>query len=159
MENETTTLKDYEQAAAVDLKNLFKTTGIVVGRTDPQFTTKPWNAGEKPWPHFAYMYTFSKNGENLAMPYSCGADKDEGYNKRPKADKLPKAEEVFGRICEEALTAHTTSFEEWAQEFGYDTDSRRDEKIYNTCEQSYFNLIKLVTVKEMERFAELVCQL
>lgn len=45
----------------------------------------------------------------------------------------PTASEVLGSLLLDASADDTDSFEEWAAEFGYDTDSRRAEKTYLAC--------------------------
>ena len=176
MENKP--LKEYE-IAAIQLKTLFDSTGIAASRTNPHFTIAPWNnTDKKPWPRFEYEFTFTKGKASIGVPYSCGADQEEEdpynwhYNKTggnlkrrslmkptPKASKLPKACEVFGRICSDGLEAHEASFEEWASNFGYDTDSRSAEKIYHTCVKGYFDASTLVNIDTMRKFAELSNQL
>ena len=43
-------------------------------------------------------------------------------------------------VMDSAYIDRASSFEEWADEFGYDTDSRKAEKIYKACKDQYENL-------------------
>lgn len=53
-----------------------------------------------------------------------------GYRKPiPNPDPV----EVFRCLLDEAQTLDHPGFESWAREFGYDTDSRKAEKIYHSC--------------------------
>lgn len=45
------------------------------------------------------------------------------------------------------------SFEEWAGEFGYDTDSRQAEKTYNECVSNYMALKRAIGDDGIERLA------
>jgi len=47
------------------------------------------------------------------------------------------------------------SFEDFCGEFGYDTDSRNAEKIYNACKNEYLHLISLYNEEEMEILREI----
>lgn len=45
----------------------------------------------------------------------------------------PNPAEVLGRCCADYLSAAGVSFEDWAEEFGYDSDSRKAFRIYEEC--------------------------
>jgi hypothetical protein len=46
----------------------------------------------------------------------------------------PKAEDVLDCLASDSSGIdNARSFEDWAGEYGYDTDSRKAEKIYNVC--------------------------
>lgn len=47
------------------------------------------------------------------------------------------------------------SFEDFCGEFGYDTDSRNAERIYNNCKNEYLHLISLYNEEEMEMLREI----
>ena len=47
------------------------------------------------------------------------------------------------------------SFEDFCSEFGYDTDSRNAEKIYNACKDQYLHLISLYSEEEMEMLKDI----
>lgn len=56
--------------------------------------------------------------------------------------------EVFASVVEDAASAdNARSFEEWAGEFGYDTDSRKAEAIYKECLSLRDRLIKFLGSK------------
>jgi hypothetical protein len=47
------------------------------------------------------------------------------------------------------------TFEDFCSEFGYDTDSRKAEKIYNAVRDEYLQLLSLFNEKEMEQLQEI----
>lgn len=49
------------------------------------------------------------------------------------AATAPSAADVLASVVSDAAGVEERTFEEWADDFGIDTDSRRGEKIYNAC--------------------------
>lgn len=47
------------------------------------------------------------------------------------------------------------TFEDFCMEFGYDTDSRKAEKIYNAVREEYMNIAMLWSEEEIEELAEI----
>lgn len=45
-----------------------------------------------------------------------------------------------------------TANEDWAENFGYDSDSRKAEKMFNECRETGFNLLRVIGA---DRFDEL----
>lgn len=51
--------------------------------------------------------------------------------------KAPSASEVLACLVMDAAPfSHGISFEDWADEYGYDTDSRKAERIYKYCDEA-----------------------
>ncbi len=46
---------------------------------------------------------------------------------------FPSSADVFSSLCSESDAINYSSFEEWAESFGYDSDSKSAEKIYQEC--------------------------
>lgn len=67
----------------------------------------------------------------------------------------PKPYEVFAYICRDGLEASQNSFQDWAENFGYDSDSIKAKSIYDACLNQWFNARKLVNLADAERLAEL----
>lgn len=57
----------------------------------------------------------------------------------------PTAADVLSCLILDASAADYDSFEQWAEDFGYDTDSRKAERVYRACCE---------TAKRLERFLE-----
>jgi hypothetical protein len=56
----------------------------------------------------------------------------------------PQLADIFYSLVMDASAIDHIIFEDWAESFGYDADSREAEKIYNACRESGVNLIKLI---------------
>lgn len=55
--------------------------------------------------------------------------------------KQPAADEVLGCLVSDARGVdYCRSFEDWCADYGYDTDSRKAERIFKACERSSKNL-------------------
>ena len=67
----------------------------------------------------------------------------------------PKPAEVLATCCADGIEAHEQSYEDWAGTFGYDTDSRKAEKIYSECREQYFKVIAIIGKDNAEKLAEL----
>lgn len=60
----------------------------------------------------------------------------DGFNPRPALGRkpiLPDLADVLASLCMDAAAIDCATFEEWARESGYDTDSRKAEAIYRAC--------------------------
>lgn len=67
----------------------------------------------------------------------------------------PKPYEVFACVCEDGLSAHNESFENWASNFGYDEDSIKAKKIYDFCCDLYHQIAALIPASVIAQMAEL----
>lgn len=102
------------------------------------------NAGEK-HPSLNYKVSLFKNGKPVLPPFDysmgyghCHADKkiwrdivkecETGY----RATK-PKTPDVLYSLITDADVLNCGTFENWAREFGYDSDSRKAFAIYQEC--------------------------
>lgn len=64
----------------------------------------------------------------------------------------PNPIEVLYSIVRDATEATNETFENWAVNLGYDEDSRKGEKIYNTSRDYYPKLLQILTAEQMETF-------
>lgn len=71
-----------------------------------------------------------------------------GGLKKKKAFPDPSIKEVLESLSLDADVIYHPTFESWAQEFGYDTDSRKDEKVYNMCKEIANDFLKVIGSKE-----------
>lgn len=67
----------------------------------------------------------------------------------------PQAHEVLASCCRDAMDARNESFESWASNFGYDADSIKAKRIYDTCAEIYHKLTAIIDAKTIQQFAEL----
>jgi len=75
------------------------------------------------WEHRAFSVLFIRDGQKVSFDWKQGmgiATKPQGF-------------EVISSVCREFLEASEGSFDDWAGNFGYDSDSRKAEAIYNQC--------------------------
>lgn len=159
------TRKDYE-IAREELSSEFQISGVKAERSTPAFSTEPMagSTDKKAWPHFSYTFTFSKNGRMLSEIYNVGADKSEENRGKlmgpaPRREKIPSCSEVLGCLCSEAVSAREASFEDWAEEFGYDSDSIKAKNVYDHCANLWHSLRKILTDEQIATFSQLSSRL
>lgn len=70
----------------------------------------------------------------------------------------PKPYEVFAAICEDSLSAHSESFENWCANFGSDPDSIKARKVYDYCCELFHQISALVNRATISKLAELHSQ-
>ena len=56
----------------------------------------------------------------------------------------PTLQEVLHSLCLDSDVRHYLTFEQWAAEFGYDTDSRKGEKVYDECRKQTADFMQLI---------------
>jgi hypothetical protein len=84
---------------------------------------------EQEWQDSAFHYkvTLKRGRKTLTTFYSKG----QGLPEPPEAD------EVLDSLASDAEGVDASRvFNAWAEDFGYDTDSRRHERIYNACKET-----------------------
>jgi len=83
-------------------------------------------------------------GRRLTVPFSMGM----------APGSAPEVDAVLDCLAMESMGAEGVTFEAWAWEYGYDTDSRKAEKVYKACAASARKLKRLL--KEAEIYDELL---
>jgi hypothetical protein len=94
--------------------------------------------GEWGHEHYLWRVTLLYKGRSFKTEFKCGIGHrapDKWYNgvKYPGKPKPPDAADVLSCLCLDATSADRVTFEDWCSDFGYDTDSRKAEKIYLAC--------------------------
>ena len=64
-------------------------------------------------------------------------------NKQTIPDEPTLADVMSSLVWDAQSVADGQTFEDFADEMGYDTDSREAERVYNGCRDEYFGLIRL----------------
>lgn len=83
-----------------------------------------------------YKVVLRHNGHQMTLAYSKGY----GHKGAP-----PTAAEVLECLASDAAgVLNSNGFEDWAADLGYDTDSRKAERIYKTCAKQAANLRRLL---------------
>lgn len=68
----------------------------------------------------------------------------------------PPVADVIHTLILDSSVNESTSFEDWASEFGYDTDSRDAERIYNACRLIARDYCRLFTAAQRAHLADLL---
>jgi hypothetical protein len=76
-------------------------------------------------------------------------------NKQSKPTQPNLADVLYCIVSDAQDVAFGETFEEFAESFGYDTDSRSAEKCFNGCRDSYFAMIRLFGQRGFEELCEL----
>lgn len=124
-----------------------KTTGI---EADSRFvrSVRKCDADFDGWEFDEWRIEMCLDGKRMSVPYKMGV----GHNRRP-----PELSEVLHALANDAneLCAPTPpTFEDWAASIGYDSDSRKAEKIYRACKRQCARLSEFLGP---ERLLTLVC--
>lgn len=126
--------------------------------------TFPWRCGigNAKWPKdpFKFVGTSSFKHEEACFINNIKNGRDLKDKKRVAKlaslctpDSVVNPAEVFARILADMPE---TNFEEWAENFGYDPNSRKAERTYNLCLEYGFRAQKFVTHTQREYMIELV---
>ena len=71
----------------------------------------------------------------------------------------PKPWEVLARHCSDGMDAASMTFEDWAENYGYDTDSRKAEALYFDCQTALRHVRNILSSADIEVFANLSSRL
>ena len=149
-------MKAEHEIAREQLQALFASLGYQTTITGGQLAEeKPAKGEKRGWMHHAYKvgFQFKTTGgpaETIAFDWKQGTG----------CKEKPDPAEVLARVCEDYQSAKGRTFEDWAGEYGYDTDSRAAEKIFRACMAQGEKLARLGVSDEMQqKLAELACQL
>lgn len=96
---------------------------------------------------------YDKYKTNLIIQDIVDGKLDPRYKNRLK---LPTAKDALACLTLDYGVINHPNFESWADEFGYDKDSREAEKIYNECMKIALLLRSTLGEKEIERLTELL---
>ncbi len=91
---------------------------------------------EDGWEHYPYRVKLSYQGRSMTTPFKTGT----GWTEEPTAS------DVLGSLLSDASGIDNArgDFEMWAAEYGYNTDSRKAEKIFRQCKSQTEKLAKLL---------------
>lgn len=93
-------------------------TGITI---DVEPTSENPNMADPSWEANHYLCTLHRGDAELKVPFSMGVGIDRG----------PTVGDVLESLASDASGAeNASSFEDWAGEYGYDTDSRKAERTF-----------------------------
>jgi hypothetical protein len=104
------------------------------------------------WKHYAYNVEFKQTKWG-------GVSADIDWRQGTGIKTKPVPVEVLASACRDYADAAAESFDSWAASFGYDTDSRKAERIYATCLELGVKLKRILTPQQIAALAELSAQL
>ena len=84
-----------------------------------------------------------RGGRAFNPPYGRLTVHDAAMNKQTIPDDPILADVMHSLVCDAQCVADGQTFESFADDMGYDTDSRGAERVYNGCRDEYFGLIRL----------------
>jgi|SRR5690625_1891125 len=67
----------------------------------------------------------------------------------------PQMAAVFHCLLMDSDGIEYNDFESWAADYGFDTDSRKAERVFNACQKTLLDLKRLFTASELEELREL----
>jgi hypothetical protein len=166
MKTTTDTRPDHE-IAAEQLEQAFADTGIKATIRGGYLDTD-----QDGWKHYAFNILFDGGDGQSSFDWRQGIGLVERKHRLKRDPRLhiddpanmrpiqPKPAEVLGRVCAEYLDARGTSFEDWASNLGYDSDSRKAERIYQECWDNEAKLFRLgINADVRAKLAELANRL
>ena len=103
------------------------------------------------WEHNAFRITFTGPEGSATFPWNQGI----GINEDPKPA------EVLACVAGDYWSTHGVLFESWADTFGYDSDSRKAEAIYNACKilGNYLQTLLRLSTQTIETLANFASRL
>jgi hypothetical protein len=111
------------------------------------------------WKHYAFSVGFHPTGKiPVFFDWKSGVGNviKARDGKTVLGPKKPDPAEVLGRVCADYTSTINASFEEWADDFGYDQDSRKAFRIYEDCQALGLKLRALgLTSAQITRFGAL----
>jgi len=86
-------------------------------------------ASDNGWMHRAWTCKLRYQGRQMTVPFRMGMDLEE-----------PSVEGVIACLLLDTAAGSSNTFEEFAHQFGYDTDSRTAEAVWKKCRQNALKL-------------------
>lgn len=148
-------IADYKEAAQILAAEFAALNWNGTTVTGGHLTADPDN-----WKHYAWTVNFAPPSKPVvSLSYKCGtahAVKPKFGTPRPIP---PKPAEVLACYCRDYADSDC-AFDEWADTFGYDTDSRKALALYDECRAAGPKLRALgLTRAQIARFAALSAML
>jgi hypothetical protein len=96
-----------------------------------------------------------RNGGAIKFPYGRVTVDQAAKNKRSIPDKPVLSDVMCNLVCDAQCVADGQTFEDFAGDMGYDTDSREAERIYNGCRDEFFALVRLCGSIDLDVLSEM----
>lgn len=106
----------------------------------------------KQWQYEQYIIPECQKGFPVTMPAYISTIGMIHYDKHHPI--MPDKKDVIYSLVMDSDVINYDSFDEWASSFGYDTDSRTAEKIYNDCKEIAFRMVKAIGTDGLTKLQE-----
>lgn len=131
-------------------ESVFEVTLTRNGRTYATEYTKGcahrvWKRGNQ-FPRTNYWDARRKPGQSVelfGLPKLKPGDVTAEFDRLTEAEPPTVDEVLWSLVSDASGVRHGQTFDEWAGEYGYDTDSRKAEKAFNSCRDEWAGLIRL----------------
>lgn len=101
---------------------------------------------EDGWVAYHSVITLTRDNKTMVVNFKRG----EGVKESPSLAV------VLECVLSDINGINDMTFEEWANDFGYDSDSRSAESIFNACKKEYDDLNNLLTKDEQDVFYQII---
>ncbi|AEY69524.1 hypothetical protein AH2_00013 [Burkholderia phage vB_BceS_AH2] len=81
------------------------------------------------------------------------------YSMGPAHVGIPEAADVFNSLLMDTSDIDGEAFEDWAENLGYDPDSRKAERIFKACQETALHLQTVFTRSELDDLREIFADL
>ena len=104
-----------------------------------------WSKDSSHW-----RVTIKRGNEVMTTHYSQGS----AFEARTPGDT-----DVFGSLLMDTSDIEGSDFEEWAENLGFDTDSRKAEKMFQACQKTLTELTTMFSPSELDGLREIFSDL
>lgn len=135
---------------------------VTLKRNGRSIWSGPYHLGVghvKGFPHGRLsMHEWSKLdpvGHAARIPYDASAEARIAENLAKAQKVTPKlADVIYSLLMDGSAYFDAQTFEDWCNEYGYDTDSRKAETIWKACDEIGRNLARAFNTQELEELRE-----
>ena len=96
-----------------------------------------------------------RGGKPIDLPYVRVTVHQAAMNTRTIPDAVTLADVMSSLVMDAQCVADGQTFEDFAGDMGYDTDSREAERVYNGCRDVYFGLVRLCGSIDLDVLSEM----
>ena len=136
-----------------ELSHLLDSMGVVV--TVEKITTRPdGHMTDMPRGSTHWEATITRGGDHVFKTY---------YSQGPAHTHTPDASDIIGALLKDIIDdtsgEYESDFRDWAENLGYDTDSRAAEKIYTACLEISDYLRKIFNAQDLDDLRDIANEL
>jgi hypothetical protein len=95
-----------------------------------------------------------RSGKPVDFPYGRLTVDALMRNKQSRPNEPVLSDVLWSLVCDAQAVMFGQTFEDFAGDMGYDTDSREAERVYNGCREEYFALVRLFGADGLEELCD-----